>query len=268
MAARSEPLFAGMGYDQESGGTASIVSSGGRTVQAPPKVETKQRTFKPFSQMTLMEQVTAFVAVTSIVLALIAMIVEGSYVVIATGILQMIIGTFAYYQQTRITLMSVLKEKTHVLEKETARLEEDNTRMTYYLDELEGRMEDLLDVEDALEVIENSERQSVDALEKDAVVNREIAAQLRHTVKVRTIEALMCFLCSRQGVLNDDATANPIITEEETAILISRLDKITGLTFLEDRLKKAIVGNTNESIVDALQNLLDEETPTKSQIFR
>ena len=261
--AAAEPLFnrnVSIGNYQQAGGAASVVSSGARTVF--PKLEMKERPFfKPISQMTLMEQVMAIVAVFSIFLSLVGMLAEWSTYAIVGSILQIIMGTYAYYQQTQITTMTIMKEKSNALEKDVVRLQGENTRMSYDVDELEGRVEDLLDVEDALEVIASSETQCVDALEKDSGVNHEIVGQIQQSTQASVIETLISSIYCRQGT--DDK-----ISEEEVAAIIEKLDDIVGLTVYEDRLSDTVAGNTIDSIIDALQNLLDGDIPAKKQIFR
>lgn len=261
--AAAEPLFnrnASIGNYQYAGGAASVVSSGARTIS--PKLEMKERPFfKPLSQMTLMEQVMAIVAVFSIFLSLVAMLAEWSTYAIVGGILQITMGTYAYYQQTQLTTMTIMKEKSNALEKDVGRLQGENTRMSYDVDELEGRVEDLLDVEDALEVIATSESQCVDALEKDSGVNDEIVGQMQQSAQASVIETLISSIYCRQGT--DDK-----ISVEEVAAIIEKLDDVVGLTVNEDRLCDTVAGNTIDSIIDALQNLLAKDIPAKKQIFR
>lgn len=267
--ATSEPLVHNnsdaLEDDQEAGEAGSVVSSGVHNLSSL-KLE-KQRPFiKPVSQMTLMEQVTALVAGISILLSLVAVIIEGSIYVVVSGLLSMIMGTYAYYQQTQLTNMTVLTEKTNSLEKDVGRLEGENTKLSYSIDELEGRVEDLLDVEDALEIIASSEGQSVYALEKDADANLGIVGQMKQSIQASVIETLMSLVYSREG--NNDTDTAKVISEEETTSMIRKLEDIVGLSIYEDRLRDAVVGNSIESIIDTIQNLLDEDIPVKNRIFR
>jgi len=269
-AATSEPLVdynnaAFIEDDQEVGGAGSVVSSGTRNLS--PKLEKRERPFiKPVSQMTLMEQVTAIVAGFSILLSLVAMIIEGSIYVVISGLLSITMGTYAYYQQTQLTNLAILKEKTNSIEKEVGRLEGENTKLSYSVDELEGRVEDLLDVEDALEIIASSDGRSVDALEKDAVDNLEIAGQMQQSIQASVIETLISLIYSRQG--SNDTDIDKVISEEDTTALIRKLEDIVGLSIYEDRLRDTVVGNSIESIIDTAQNLLDEDIPVKNRIFQ
>eukprot|EP00536_Pseudo-nitzschia_multiseries_P004806 jgi/Psemu1/188959/e_gw1.83.102.1 len=222
----------------------------------------KHRPFlKPMSQMSLMEQVTAIFAACSIFFALITMIAEWSSYAAVAGLVQMIMGTFAYYQQTQIRTMNIMEEKTNAIEKDVGRLSPENTKMTYTIDELEGRVDDLLDVEDALEVITMSQGSSVDTLEKDSEINLEILDQMPKSVQTSVIEILMSSILCREDT-------NDTISKEEVDAMVMLLKDISGLLTNEERLKRTIVGRPSESIIDAIQNLLDKDVLAQKKIFR
>jgi len=264
--ATSEPLFDGnasLDDDQESAESGTINWSGARSLSSKPRK--KQRAFmKPVSQMTLSEQVTAIVAGSTIILSLVAIIIEGSIYVIISGLLSMIMGIYAHHQQTELTKLAIMREKSNMFEKDIVRLAGDNTRLTYVVDELEGRVEDLLDVEDALEIV--SEGQSVNALQKDAGVNLEMVCKMQQSVEGSVIETLVSSIYCRQE--DSETDINTSITEEETTKMIEKLDNIVGLSVDEGRLRDTVVGNSIESIIDAVQNLLDEDIPAMSRIFQ
>jgi hypothetical protein len=265
--ATSEPLFhdhCSLEDDQESGESGTMGSSGIRSLF--PKLENKQRAafMGPVFQMTLNEQVTAIVAGFTIVLSLVAMSIEGSVYAIISGLLSIIMGSYSHYQQMQLTKLEILREKSIVLEKEIVRLEGDNTRLTYDVDELDGRVEDLLDVEDALTII--SQGQSVDALQKDADANLEVVCKMKQSVEASAIETLVSSLYCRLGDSKTDMDMP--ITEKETTRMIEKLQNIAGLSVDEGRLRDTIVGNSIESIIDAVQNLLNEDIPAMSRMFQ
>lgn len=259
--AAKEPLYdSSVGNNQGTDVATSYASTGNRTVTS--KLDSRQRpSISIFLKMTFKEQATAFVAVASIFLSLAAMIAEWSTSAVIAGILQIIMGSYAFYQQTQITTMVISKQKIMKLEKDVVRLKGENTRMSYVVDELDGRVEDLLDVEDALEMIAASENQSVEELEKDAYLNRQIAAKIEHCAETSAIETLISSIYSRQ----DSEIA---FSEEEVATMIQKFRAIKGLTVNEDRLRDAVLSKKTESIIDMLQNLVDEDIPLKKQIFR
>jgi len=218
--------------------------------------------------MTLMEQVMAIVAGFSIVLSLVTMVIEGTVYVILSGVLQVIMGIYAYHQQTLITTITNLKEKSIVFESEIARLGADNTRLSYDVDELEGRVEDLLDVEDALQLVSKS--RSIDALERDADENLRKVCNLEHTIHASVIEIVISFIFCRQGNKGgtDSTTSEGMVfSEEDTSKMILKLDGIRGLSIDKNRLRSKVVAQPIESIIDTVQNLLDDDIPARNRIF-
>lgn len=153
------------------------------------------------------------------------------------------------------------------MEKDIVRLKGDNTKFSYTIDELEGRVEDLIDVEDALNIISESRSGSVNALEKDADLNFEVVCNMKQPAEASVIGTLVSSIFYRQE--DGDMDTDTPITEEETTIIIKKLYDIAGLSFDEGRLRDTIVGSSiAESMMDAVQNLLDEDIPTVRRIFQ
>jgi len=285
---KSEPLFFGLDSvaDYESGisGTAGSTNASGFTgytgttdftgtmgssaVRNVPPKQAKQQTkesepmIRSIFQMSLNEQVTAIVAGFIILLSIATIAIEGTFFAILSGLLSIVMGSYAHYQQTQLTKVAILRERSDMLQKEIARLGGDNTKLTYFVDEMEGRVEDLLDVEDALEII--SEGQSVNALQKDADANLLAVCKIQKSVEIGVIETLISSIFSREN----DAEIDAPITEAESTKIMRKLKGIVGLSVNERRLQQTVVGNSIESIIDALQNLLDEDIPARNRIFQ
>jgi len=263
--ARLQPFFQGKPYrndDQESGELDTIDSS---VIQSSPsKPQMSRYSFLPrITDMALNEQVTAIVAVFTIVLSIASMTIEGSIFAIISGIFSIIMGPFAHYQQTQIERITSMRDKSNMLETEITRLNGDNRRLSYDVDELEGRIEDLLDVEDALEIV--SKGQSVNALQKDVDANLDFICNMQQTVEASVIEILFSSLYCRQ--INAETDLDAPMTAEETKKVLQQLKGVMGLSIDEDRFRESFVGNSIESIIDAIRNLLDEDIPTINRIF-
>ena len=247
--------------DEESGEAGTLESS---EIQSSTGEQLHAVFTRPVSQLTLNELVTAIVASFTIVLSLVAMIIEGSIYAVISGIFSIIMGTFAHYQQTQLRTLATMKATSIKLEKDVVRLKGDNTRLTYDVDELDGRVEDLLDVEDALKVISLG-GQSVDALQIDADINLDVVCTMHKSVQVGVIETLVSSIFCREG--DGETDIDTPITEEDTSKMIKKFQSIAGLSVDEGRLRDTVEGNSIESIIDALQNLLDEDIPARSRIF-
>jgi hypothetical protein len=293
---KSEPLFFGLDSvaDYESGisGTAGSTNASGFTgftgtigngctgtadftrtmgssaVRNVPPKQAKQETKESepmiisIFQMSLNEQVTAIVAGFIILLSLATIVIEGTFFAILSGLLSIVMGSYAHYQQTQLTKVAIMRERSDMLQKEIARLGGDNTKLTYFADEMEGRVEDLLDVEDALEII--SEGQSVNALQKHTDANLLAVCKIQKSVEMGVIETLISSIFSREN----DAEIDAPITDAESTKMMKKLKGIVGLSVNERRLQQTVVGNSIESIIDALQNLLDEDIPARNRIFQ
>ena len=76
------------------------------------------------------------------------MVVEGGGIVIVAGILSILLGPYAYFQQTRLTDIATLKETAAVIQVEVNKLKAENGRLTQNIDELGNTIDDLQDVEE------------------------------------------------------------------------------------------------------------------------
>lgn len=238
-------------------GPASINSS---ATYGPTKEEDMRPLVKPYSKMNLREKIAFVVAWITFILAFSTMIVEGGKFALASWILSMIMGPYLYYQKVALTNIAIMKETKNSLERDVSRLKGESTKLSYIVDELDGRVEDLLDVEDALEIISNSDGQSVDALQQHIKSNTEKVEHMDRSVQGRVIETLVSLIYQE---------SNTNSSEEDVATIIRNLNDVSGLYINEDRLRRTLnCGNPiGESIIDVLQNLLDEEISAKKSIF-
>mmetsp|Transcript_46068 Transcript_46068/g.51365 ORF Transcript_46068/g.51365 Transcript_46068/m.51365 type:complete len:299 (+) Transcript_46068:132-1028(+) len=266
----------GRGHDDDttsiadSSSDSSISNATSGFHNGPTKQEQMRPLIKPFSKMILIEKLAFIVAWITIILSFIAMIIEGGKFVVASWIFSMIMGPYLYYQKVTLTNMAIMKETNNSLERDISRLKGENTTFSYNGDELEGRVEDLLDVEEALEIVTNSNGQSEDALEKKMKSNTEIVQQMKQTAHGIVIEVLISLIY--QEVLNKNNNNNNIdkifLSEKDVTKMIQNLNGVKGLFINEYRLRNTLVGNPiGESIFDALQNLLDKEILVKDSIF-
>ena len=266
----------GRGHDDDttsiadSSSDSSISNATSGFHNGPTKQEQMRPLIKPFSKMILIEKLAFIVAWITIILSFIAMIIEGGKFVVASWIFSMIMGPYLYYQKVTLTNMAIMKETNNSLERDITRLKGENTTFSYNGDELEGRVEDLLDVEEALEIVTNSNGQSEDALEKKMKSNTEIVQQMKQTAHGIVIEVLISLIY--QEVLNKNNNNNNIdkifLSEKDVTKMIQNLNGVKGLFINEYRLRNTLVGNPiGESIFDALQNLLDKEILVKDSIF-
>lgn len=229
-------------------------------VNLPPEPVLKGP-LKPVAENTPQEMVAAGIAASAVVLAITAMVVEGGAVVTVAGILSIVMGPYAYYQQTKLTDIATLKETTAAIQVEVDRLKAENVRLARNVDELAATVDDLQDVEEALEVISKTHGQSVEAFESQVEENKTILGRMKKSTKGRVIQNLISI------IYRGDKDSDNIISEDEAARVISELLDIAGLKVHEDRLRAAIVGKTVESIVDVMQHFLNNDLAEAERIF-
>jgi len=252
MASR-EPLK----QDIETGNASALEAAG---VSLPPEPELKGP-LKPLQETTLKEKTAGAVAVLAVVTALVAMAIEATAIVIMAGILSIIMGPFAYYQQTRLTDIATLKETAAVIQEEVEKLEKANEELTKNVEELSGTIDDLQDVEDALDVISKTQGQSVSVLEKQVRENKGILNSMKKSTKGRVIQNLITI------IYRGDEDADEMISKDEATKVVNELSKIGGLTVREDRLREAITGKSIEAVIDVVKNLLSDNVPDDEKIF-
>jgi cell division protein FtsI/penicillin-binding protein 2 len=249
--ASAEPILSN---DIETGGGVS----GG--VNLPPEPEMKGP-LKPVAETTPTERVFAVIAGITVCFAIAAMVVEGGAIVVVGGILSIIMGPMAYYQQTRLTDIATLKETTAAVQVEVDRLTAENVRLKSSIDELGTTVEDLQDVEQALDIISKTAGQSVDALEEQVKQNQDILSRMKKSTRGRIIQNLISV------IYRGDQNFDNVISEEEATKVVESLSDVSGLTFREEKLRAAITGKSIEAIVGVLQNLLSSDTSEEERIF-
>jgi hypothetical protein len=197
--------------DIETGNSAALAAAG---ITLPPEPELKGP-LKPVQETTPRERAAGIVAAFAIISSLVAMIIEGGGIVVVAGILSIILGPYAYYQQTRLTDIAMLKETAAVVQEEVDKLKAENGRLSKNIDDLGNTIDDLQDVEAALDVISNTQGQSVTALEKQVQENKEILNKMKKSTKGRVIQNLISIIYRGDENLDDvisEAEANKVIT--------------------------------------------------------
>ena len=124
---------------------------------------------KPLPETTLLERVAGFVAVIAIGTALAAAIIEQSIIVIVGAILSSIIGPYCYYQQTKLTDIRTLQETKTAITEEVNQLSELNQRLIQNITNLTSSVDRLEEIEQALNVLTNTQGQSIDAFQKQVI---------------------------------------------------------------------------------------------------
>ena len=250
--ATAEPLTA----DIETGGGDALKAAG---VNLPPEPELKGA-LKPVAETTPKERAAGIVAGIAVITALVAIIIEQSAIVVIAGLLSSVMGPYAYYQQTRLTNIATLKETAAAVQVEVDKLEHENDRLKSNIKELGGTIEDLNDVEAALDKISSMQGQSVAEFEKQVHQAKDLLKTQKGLTKGKVLNNLS------QLVFRGDADKDKIFSESEVTNIIESLKKIGGVTIHEDRFRAALVGKHESAVMEIFIKIKDG-VPKEERIF-
>ena len=228
----------------------------------PPEPEIGKGFLKPVPETTPVERATGGVAAVAVLLALIAMIVEGSTFVILAGILSVLVGPYAYYQQTLLTDIRTLKETKEALEGEVNRLEESNQRLSDNIDTMTSSVDRLEEIDQALKVITAAQGQSVDAFRKQVEDSKAVLKHMQSNHKSAVLQNLLTVIF--RSDTDKDNTIGPVETDN---LLRSLKNTAPDLTIHEDRFRDAVQGKPVSDIISVVENLVRDDVPTDSRIF-
>lgn len=218
---------------------------------------------RPIASHTPMELLSGGIAGASVATSVAAMVIQPVNIVFAAGGLSCVIGPYAYWQQRRLTDVIALQETHKALSEQVDRLGKENKRLHETVVELSDTVDRLEDVEQALDVITQTQGQSIAAFEEQVKDNKEILAKMQSNLKANVLQNLL------QVVIRSDKDENMTIEEHEIGDLINRIKRINGVEVHEDKLRERITksGGSLQCVMDIIRNLMSDECPECDQIF-
>lgn len=237
--------------DEESGALSSSVAS---TDKAP---------LRPIVGNTPMEIFAGGIAGASVASSAAAMILSPANIVYAAGGLSCVIGPYAYWQQRRLTDVIALQETHKALSAQVDRLGKENVRLHDTVVELGETVDRLEDVEQALDVLTQTQGQSIEAFEEQVADNREILEKMQSNLRANVLQNLL------QVVIRSDADESMTIEESEIAGLVARIRGINGVEVNEDKFRGAITdaGGSMQAVMDIIRNLMSDNPTGGDDIF-
>lgn len=234
------------------------IENGGAS--APRK---RSKKLKKVWSHTPMEILSGTVAAVAVGTSVTAMVLVGSPIVYIAGALSSVIGPYSYYQQTKLTDILALKETHEAVKREVDRLQSENMRLNETVGELSDTIDKLEDVEQALDVITQTQGQSVAAFAEQVKENRDILGQMQKNLRANVLQNLL------QVVIRSDQDDNMQIEEDEIDDLVSRIRKINGVEVREERFKEKIIssGGQLSSVMDIIKNLMADDVSGDNEIF-
>lgn len=249
----SEPALGGP--DIESG---AIGDPGG-----PDAPAEESKGLRKVKETTVTEKVAGGVAIGAVGTSVTAMIIEQNPLVYVAGGLSSGIAPYAVYQQTKLTDIANLKETHEALKQEVDYLEAENERLSKSVNELGDTVGRLEDVENALDLITNTQNQSVNAFAEQVKENKSILDQMQTNLRANVLQNLLSV------IIRSDKDKDFQIDESEMDSLISRMRSINGVEVHEDRFRNAIQksGGSLNAVIDVVKNLLSDDVDTDNEIF-
>lgn len=254
------------GYDDEESLEASSTASSASepsTTRRNKDASSDGKALRPIAGHTPMELFAGTIAGASVASAVAAMIVQPVNVVFAAGGLSCAIGPYAYYQQRRLTDVVALQETHAALGEEIDRLDKQTDRLKDTVLELSATVDRLEDVEQALDVITQTQGQSIEAFEEQVEDNREILSKMQSNLKANVLQNLL------QVVIRSDKDNDLTIEDNEIDDLINRFKGINGVEINEDRFRDAITssGGSLDCVMNIIRNLMDDNASEENDIF-
>lgn len=236
---------------------SATVEEGGIAAQSESKK------LKKVKKHTPMEILSGGVAVVSVGTSIAAMVVNPFAPVFVAGALSSVIGPYAYYQQTKLTDIIALKETHEAVKKEVDRLQAENVRLNETVSELSDTIDKLEDVEQALDVITQTQGQSVAAFAEQVKENRDILGEMQKNLRANVLQNLL------QVVIRSDMDGDMQIEDEEIDDLVTRIKKINGVEVREDRFRERIIGSGGSlaAVMDIIKNLMSDDVSEGEEIF-
>ncbi|KAL7554047.1 hypothetical protein ACHAWF_017432 [Thalassiosira exigua] len=235
-----------------SGDEAAMEEGGAPSAGASSSSSEKGKKLKKVMSHTPMEILSGVVAAVTVGTSVSAMVLNPITPVFLAGALSSVIGSYAYYQQTKLTGTVALKETHEAVKRERDRLHAKNVRLNEMIGELSDSIENLEGVRQALDVITKTQGQSVAVFAEQVKENRDILGQMQKNLKASVLQNLL------QVVFRSDQDGNNYIEGDEIDDLISRIQKISGADVKEDRFKDMIVshGGAVSSVMDIIKILM------------
>lgn len=214
-------------------------------------------------QSTGMEKMTGLVGAASVGASVTSIILTGGTTVLIAGLLACFVGPYAYWQQTQMTDIVALKETHAALEREVNFLAAENTRLAQNVERLAGAVDRLADVEDALDVMTQTQGQSVDAFMEQVEENKEILKSMQKNLKASILQNLLSV------VMGSDTDGDFMLDDDEVEQLVSHMKSINGCEVNEKKLREVIKekGGAVDAIVDVIREVVNEGGGGPDAIF-
>uniref|UniRef100_A0A7S2S5B8 Uncharacterized protein n=1 Tax=Eucampia antarctica TaxID=49252 RepID=A0A7S2S5B8_9STRA len=195
-----------------------------------------------------------------------AMFMDSNPLVLVSGTLGIMVPSYSAVQQQKITETEALKETNECLERELNNLRVENNRLSESVDQLEGSVSNLGDMEEALASIREMETQSLDVLEEQLVESQEILESMEKSVLGTVIQNIISI------TLSVDTDGDFLLNDSEIELLIRKVEKINDVDVNDKLIKKIIIDNGRniDGVMNVIRDMLadhDDDKPPEERCF-
>mmetsp|Transcript_18580 Transcript_18580/g.24129 ORF Transcript_18580/g.24129 Transcript_18580/m.24129 type:complete len:243 (-) Transcript_18580:52-780(-) len=205
---------------------------------------------------TWREYGTALVSCVTVFTSVAAMVAAGGSLVYVAGFLSIILSPYAVYQQKQLIDIEALEGTRDQLEEEVSKLRKTNEKLNDNVQDLEGTISRLKDVENALDILTQTQGQSVDTFKDQVEENRKILQKMGNNLKTSVLQNLLSV------VILADKNSNHMVDVDEVENLLLKLKKTNGVLVNEDNLRRLVKksGGKIDCIMEMIKEVIEKES--------
>lgn len=228
------------------------------------EVGESERQLKPIPEYSGLEKVLMVVAVIAAGAAIGAILLRkrGMFILPAAILGGFVVGPVLIMLARQLTDILAMKQTFEATKREVEIFKRENGRLEKSVDELDGTVSRLEDMETALDVITQTRGQNVEEFEKQIETNKQILTNMKKSMHANIRQNLL------QVIYSSDIDGDQTIGLDEIDDLIERIDLSNGVDLNEEKFRDALTksGGNLASILDLVKDMVAQESDS-NEIF-
>jgi len=228
------------------------------------EVGESERQLKPIPEYSGLEKVLMVVAVIAAGAAIGAILLRkrGMFILPAAILGGFVVGPVLIMLARQLTDILAMKQTFEATKREVEIFKRENGRLEKSVDELDGTVSRLEDMETALDVITQTRGQNVEEFEKQIETNKQILTDMKKSMHANIRQNLL------QVIYSSDIDGDQTIGLDEIDDLIERIDLSNGVDLNEEKFRDALTksGGNLASILDLVKDMVAQESDS-NEIF-
>mmetsp|Transcript_24419 Transcript_24419/g.29333 ORF Transcript_24419/g.29333 Transcript_24419/m.29333 type:complete len:260 (+) Transcript_24419:46-825(+) len=199
----------------------------------------------------------------SAAVAVVAMAIEQSFIVVIAGVVALLVAPVVVYFQFQLQDTDTLRRIQNLLRQEVNRLQIENNELSNNIDELEQTVDRLGESEQQLEAVASQQEAQVSTLVKLVKENGEIQTEMKEILTAQAFHQIMSV------IMDSDRDQSSSFSEPEVRILTLRLEQLPGISVHKEKFQEK-VSQTDGSMAQVTQVVLqvyDDNIPEEEKIF-